>query len=121
MSYHLGKKALSVISRHRIRVKNYDNQIGDESKIKMDNEFKPEKMSYYDERAREYDKIYIGEGPAIPEPDIYKNNVKKISDMASTFGKGHLTDIGCGTGFWLPYYGSNTSGYFFLDKITVSV
>jgi ubiquinone/menaquinone biosynthesis C-methylase UbiE len=53
---------------------------------------------------------------AIPEPDIYKNDVKKISDMASTFGKGHLIDIGCGTGFWLPYYEQNCSRITLIDQ-----
>jgi ubiquinone/menaquinone biosynthesis C-methylase UbiE len=82
----------------------------------MDNEFKQEMMSYYDERAGEYDKIYIGEGPAIPEPGIYKNDVKKICNMASTFGKGHLIDIGCGTGFWLPYYERNCPQVTLIDQ-----
>jgi ubiquinone/menaquinone biosynthesis C-methylase UbiE len=82
----------------------------------MDNEFKQDMISYYDERAGEYDKIYIGEGPAIPEPDVYKNDVKKISDMASIFGKGHLIDIGCGTGFWLPYYERNCSRITLIDQ-----
>lgn len=82
----------------------------------MDNESTQEMMSYYDERAKEYDKIYIGEGPAIPEPDLYKNDVKEISEMASTFGMGHLIDIGCGTGFWLPYYERNCSRITLIDQ-----
>ena len=90
-------------------------------KIKMDNEFKLELMSYYDERAKEYDKIYIGEGPAIPEPELHKSEFTEISQMVSHFGRGHSRDIGCGTGFWLLSYGSETSGDFFLDKITVGI
>jgi len=61
-----------------------------------------EMMSYYDERAREYDEIYLGKGPAsIPDPIAYKNEVTKISRIVSTFGRGHLIDVGCGTGFCL--------------------
>ncbi len=75
----------------------------------MDDKLKQEMMSYYDERAQEYDEIYIGKGPAIPGSAAYKNDVTKISEMISAFGRGHLIDIGCGTGFWLPHYARNCS------------
>lgn len=72
--------------------------------------------SYYDERAPEYDEIYIGKGPAIPDPMAYKNDVKKIGELASAFGRGHLIDIGCGTGFWLPYYAPNCARITLMDQ-----
>lgn len=75
-----------------------------------------ETISYYDERAEEYEEIYLGKGPAIPAPDAYKNDVTKISEMVLSFGRGHLIDIGCGTGFWLPYYAQNCSRITLVDQ-----
>jgi len=72
--------------------------------------------AYYDERASEYDEIYLGKGPAIPNPMVYKNDVKRISQMLSIYGRGHLIDIGCGTGFWLPYYTPNCSQITLFDQ-----
>ena len=82
----------------------------------MDNIFKQEMASYYDERAREYDEIYQGKGPAIPDPIAYKKDVKRIGEIVSSFGRGHLIDIGCGTGFWLPYYAQNCSQITLIDQ-----
>ena len=77
----------------------------------------PKNMArYYDERAGEYDEIYQGRGPAIPDPDAYKKDVEEICQIASRFGRGHLIDIGCGTGFWLPYYALNCSQITLLDQ-----
>ena len=54
----------------------------------MDDHLQQEMAAYYDERAGEYDEIYLGKGPAIPDPMAYRNDVTRISQMASTFGKG---------------------------------
>ena len=82
----------------------------------MDNHLRPGMALYYEERAREYDEIYLGKGPAIPDPDAYKKDVEKISQIASGFGRGNLIDIGCGTGFWLPYYAHNCSRITLIDQ-----
>ena len=82
----------------------------------MDEKLQKEMMAYYDQRAEEYDEIYLGKGPAIPDSLAYKNDVKKISQMVSKFGKGNLIDIACGTGFWLPYYESNCSKITLIDQ-----
>jgi cyclopropane fatty-acyl-phospholipid synthase-like methyltransferase len=71
---------------------------------------------YYNERAGEYDEVYQGKGTIIPCPELYKNDAVKISEFISTFGKGHLIDIGCGTGFWLPYYHKNCESITLLDS-----
>jgi len=73
-------------------------------------------MSYYDERAEEYDEIYLGKGHTTIDPDVYKNDVAKVSAVVSRFGKGHLIDIACGAGFWLPHYARNCSQITFLDQ-----
>ncbi len=78
--------------------------------------FQKQLFSYYNERAEEYDEIYEGKGPAIPDSDAYKKDEAKIIKMVSNFGKGHLIDIGCGTGFWLSYYAPNCSKITLLDQ-----
>ncbi len=71
---------------------------------------------YYDGRANEYDELYEGKGPAFPDPEAYKDDVKRIREIAHDFGRGHLIDIACGTGFWLPYYASNCAEITLVDQ-----
>ncbi|MGB7054981.1 MAG: class I SAM-dependent methyltransferase [bacterium] len=73
-------------------------------------------MEYYDERAPEYDEIYLGGTPGIPEPQTYRADVKAIKAICSSFGRGHLIDIGCGTGYWLPYYSKNCAEITLVDQ-----
>jgi cyclopropane fatty-acyl-phospholipid synthase-like methyltransferase len=89
-----------------------------QGKIPMvtDDKFIREMMSYYDERAEEYDEIYLGKGHATIDPDAYRKDVAKVSEMVSRFGKGHLIDIGCGAGFWCPSYARNCNQITFLDQ-----
>ena len=75
-----------------------------------------EMMSYYDERAEEYDEIYLGKGHTTIDADVYRKDVAKVSEMVSRFGKRHLIDIACGAGFWLPHYARNCSQITFLDQ-----
>lgn len=82
----------------------------------IDDKIKQEMMSYYSERAEEYDQIYLGKEYATIDPDVYKEDVIKVSEMISRFGKGHLIDIACGTGFWLPNYAGNCDQITFLDQ-----
>ena len=83
----------------------------------IDKELQKEMLLYYNERAKEYDEVYRGEGPAIQQySDVYKKDVAEISKMASGFGNGHLIDIACGTGFWAPHYAGNCSRITFLDQ-----
>lgn len=81
-----------------------------------DDKIKPEMMSYYSERAEEYDQIFFGKGHINIDPDVYKKNVIKVSEIISRFGKGHLIDIAFGTGFWLPNYAGNCDQITFLDQ-----
>ena len=75
-----------------------------------------EMMSYYDERAEEYDEIYLGKSHTTIDADVYRKDVANVSEMVSRFGKGHLIDIACGAGFWLPKYARNCNQITFLDQ-----
>jgi ubiquinone/menaquinone biosynthesis C-methylase UbiE len=81
-----------------------------------DDEYWHDMAQYYDERANEYDELYEGKGPAFPDPEAYKNDVGRICEIAHDFGRGHLIDIACGTGFWLPYYASNCAEITLVDQ-----
>jgi len=82
----------------------------------MDNRIKKEMTSYYNERAEEYDDLYMGKSHFTLDPSIYLKDVIKVSEMASGFGNGHLIDIACGSGFWLPSYARNCSRITLLDQ-----
>lgn len=73
-------------------------------------------FDYYDERAPEYDEIYEGGLPGIPEAETYKKDVDNIKAICADFGNGHLIDIACGTAYWLPYYAKNCSEITLVDQ-----
>jgi putative AdoMet-dependent methyltransferase len=75
-----------------------------------------ELMDYYDERAAEYDEVYLGKSPGMPEPETYQRDVDAIKKICGAFGRGHLIDIGCGTGYWLPYYEGNCTEITLVDQ-----
>ena len=75
-----------------------------------------EMMSYYDERAEEYDEIYLGKSHTTIDAEVYRKDVARVSEMVSRFGKGHLIDIACGAGFWLSNYARNCNQITFLDQ-----
>lgn len=75
-----------------------------------------EMMAYYNERAQEYEEIYRGKGHVTLDSRVYQQDVTKTSEMASGFGKGHIIDIACGTGFWLPNYARNCRKITLLDQ-----
>ena len=82
----------------------------------MGDKIKKEMMSYYNERAGEYEDLYRGKGHFTLDPDIYQKDVTEVSEMASEFGNGHLIDVACGTGFWLLSYAQNCSRITLLDQ-----
>ncbi|UCD19008.1 MAG: methyltransferase domain-containing protein [candidate division WOR-3 bacterium] len=71
---------------------------------------------YYEDRAPEYDDIYTGKYPGISQPEIYAKDVAAITSICGGHGHGHLIDIGCGTGFWLPYYANNCEEITLIDQ-----
>ncbi|MDP3011997.1 MAG: class I SAM-dependent methyltransferase [Candidatus Hydromicrobium sp.] len=82
----------------------------------MELKYEKEMMDYYDERAGEYDEIYIGKGPASLKKDSYFKDVEEVSKLLTGFGKGKIIDIGCGTGFWFPKYATNCTDFTFVDQ-----
>jgi len=82
----------------------------------VDERIKREMMSYYAERAAEYDDIYVGKGPASLDSALYGKDVSRVAELAGSFGTGHLIDIACGTGFWLPHYAQNCDRFTFVDQ-----
>lgn len=73
-------------------------------------------MEYYDERANEYDEIYEGKGPASLPANYYKTDVESIHTFMKDFGKGHIIDIACGSGYWIIDYYNKCSSFTFLDQ-----
>jgi len=82
----------------------------------VDHRLEQELIAYYDARAREYDDVYSGKNPAIDAPELYIKEVKEIAALVAEFGSGRVVDIGCGTGFWLPYYAKNASSITLIDE-----
>lgn len=83
----------------------------------MDKKIERETLSYYNERAAEYDEVYVGQGPAMRRyAHLYVSDATEISAMVSGFGKGHAIDLACGTGFWAPRYAPNCSRITFVDQ-----
>jgi len=76
-----------------------------------------EMLLYYDERAAEYDDVYSGKGPAIRRyADRYQRNTAEVCEFVAGFGHGHLIDIACGTGFWVPHYARTCERFTFVDQ-----
>jgi SAM-dependent methyltransferase len=73
-------------------------------------------IAYYDGRADEYDAVYVGKNPAIDKPALYSTDVREIARLVSRFDAGSVIDIGCGTGYWLKYYGRNASQILLVDE-----
>jgi ubiquinone/menaquinone biosynthesis C-methylase UbiE len=83
----------------------------------MDEQLTQKMLLYYDERAPEYDDVYSGKGPAIQRyADQYQNNTAEMCRIAAGFGRGHVIDVACGTGFWVPHYAANCERFTFVDQ-----
>jgi cyclopropane fatty-acyl-phospholipid synthase-like methyltransferase len=73
-------------------------------------------VTYYNERAHEYDDLYTGAMPTTDKPDLYTTDVKKVARLVSQFDSKDIIDIGCGTGYWLSFYGKNASHILLIDE-----
>jgi SAM-dependent methyltransferase len=73
-------------------------------------EDKAEIFAYYDARADGYEDFYQGRGAAIaPLASEYPIDTAGVADLLSSFGRGDVIDLACGTGFWLSAYGNCAS------------
>ena len=61
----------------------------------MCKESKQELFAYYNERATEYEDVCLGKVTAISKPHLYVNDAAKIRKIVSSFGSGHIINIGC--------------------------
>jgi ubiquinone/menaquinone biosynthesis C-methylase UbiE len=73
-------------------------------------------MEYYDERAKEYDEIYEGKGPASLAPKYYEIDIKNLETFIKGFGSGNAIDIACGSGYWLQYFYKRCNAFTFFDQ-----
>ena len=78
----------------------------------MDSDLRQRMLTYYDERAPEYEEAYTlgGTGTAsIPDPEIFKAETRALAGIVGRFAHGRLMDLACGTAYWLPHYAPNCS------------
>ena len=74
-------------------------------------------LTYFEERAEEYDDFYAGKGPAIQHyGGMYIKDLAQIGKVVSTFGGKHLIDIGCGTAHWTSFYASKCEEITCIDQ-----
>jgi SAM-dependent methyltransferase len=75
-------------------------------------------LVYYNERAPEYEEAYkLGTGTAsITDPTVFTTEITTLAEVVGDFGNGHLIDLACGTGYWLPHYIVNCSRVTLFDQ-----
>jgi ubiquinone/menaquinone biosynthesis C-methylase UbiE len=75
----------------------------------MDSELRQRMLSYYNERAPDYEEAYtLGTGTAsIPDPEVFKAEARVLRDIVARVVHGRLLDLACGTAYWLPHYAAN--------------
>jgi len=84
----------------------------------MDDGLRDRMLAYYNERASEYEEAYTrGTGTAsITDPAVFTTEIAVLEDIVRGFGRGHLLDVACGTGYWLPHYIANCSRITLFDQ-----
>jgi SAM-dependent methyltransferase len=84
----------------------------------MDPSLRRNMLAYYNERAPDYEEAYtLGTGTAsISDPSVFTSEIATLADVVGTFGNGHLIDLACGTGYWLPHYIRNVSRVTLCDQ-----
>ena len=76
-----------------------------------------EMFAYYEARADGYDDFYQGKGQAVPElASEYPVDTGGVSSLLSSFGRGDVIDLACGTGFWLTAYGPQCRSVTLVDQ-----
>ena len=75
-------------------------------------------LTYYDERAAEYDEVYAGglPGEGTIARNEYSADANALADVARRYCVGSLLDAPCGTAFWLPAYAPNVDSVILVDQ-----
>jgi len=84
----------------------------------MDPTLRSRMLTYYDERAPDYEQAYTeGTGTSsIEDRRVLTSEAERLSSVVQTFGTGHLIDLACGTGYWLPHYASRCTHITMIDQ-----
>ena len=84
----------------------------------MDADLRQRMLTYYDERAPEYEEAYtLGTGTAsIRDPEVFKAEARVLSGIVGQIAHGRIMDLACGTAFWLPHYAPNCSRITLFDQ-----
>jgi ubiquinone/menaquinone biosynthesis C-methylase UbiE len=84
----------------------------------MDSALRRRMLTYYDERAPEYEEAYaLGTGTAsMPDPEVFKAEARVLAGIVGRFAHGRLMDLACGTAYWLPHYAPNCSRITLFDQ-----
>jgi demethylmenaquinone methyltransferase/2-methoxy-6-polyprenyl-1,4-benzoquinol methylase len=84
----------------------------------MDSELRHWMLTYYDERAPEYEEAYtLGTGTAsIPDPEVFKAEARVLAGIVDRFAHGRIMDLACGTAYWLPHYAPKCSQITLFDQ-----
>ena len=84
----------------------------------MDEALRMRMLAYYDERAPDYEQAYTeGTGTAsIDDGRVFTREAERLTHVVRNFGSGHLLDLGCGTGYWLPHYASRCAHITMFDQ-----
>lgn len=84
----------------------------------MDRTLRRRMLTYYDERAPDYEQAYTeGTGTSsIDDRRVFTSEAERLSSVVYAFGTGHLIDLACGTGYWLPYYASRCAHITMIDQ-----
>jgi demethylmenaquinone methyltransferase/2-methoxy-6-polyprenyl-1,4-benzoquinol methylase len=78
---------------------------------------KAELFAYYEAQAANYEDFYDGKGQAIAAlSGEYANDVAGATTLLSSFGRGDVVDLACGTGYWLSVYGPNAASITLVDQ-----
>ena len=75
----------------------------------MDSHLRRRMLTYYDERAPEYEEAYtLGTGTAsIPDPEVFKAEARVLAGIVGRVAHGRIMDLACGTAYRLAQYAPN--------------
>jgi demethylmenaquinone methyltransferase/2-methoxy-6-polyprenyl-1,4-benzoquinol methylase len=87
------------------------------AEVMADESDKKELFAYYEAQAANYEDFYDGKGQAITAlSGEYATDVAGATALLSSFGRGDVVDLACGTGFWLSVYRGNAASITLVDQ-----